>query len=149
MPFLLAMALILLLAPIQGVTETDPTEVHFDGLAAFHQAASNWAMVGDAWADPEETHHLQVSEGAGVLVNRPTTEARNNLLSRFEHGDADIELEFMMAKGSNSGIYLQGRYEVQLLDSWGVARPKFSDCGGVYTNVGALTALSLKVRRRA
>ncbi|MDH5379395.1 MAG: DUF1080 domain-containing protein, partial [Cyclobacteriaceae bacterium] len=57
---------------------------------------------------------------------------KTNLLSHFEHGDADIELEFMMAKHSNSGIYLQGRYEVQLYDSWGTLHPAFSDCGGIY-----------------
>jgi hypothetical protein len=29
---------------------------------------------------------------------------------------------------------LQGRYEVQILDSWGVKSPKFSDIGGIYRN---------------
>ena len=38
----------------------------------------------------------------------------------------------MMAKGANSGIYLQGRYEVQLLDSWSVINPKAGDNGGIY-----------------
>jgi hypothetical protein len=38
----------------------------------------------------------------------------------------------MMAKGSNSGIYLQGRYEVQLLDSWNVVNVKAGDNGGIY-----------------
>jgi hypothetical protein len=37
-----------------------------------------------------------------------------------------------MAKGSNSGIYLQGRYEIQLLDSWGVKNPRYGDNGGIY-----------------
>ena len=114
--------------PIQGGAETHDLGT----LEAFHQAASNWAVVGDTWADPEETHHLQAIEGKGVLVNRPTPEARDNLLSRIEHGDADLEFEFMMAKESNSGVYLQGRYEIQLLDSWGIDQPRYSDCGGVY-----------------
>ncbi len=38
----------------------------------------------------------------------------------------------MMAKESNSGIYLQGKYEVQLLDSWGVLQPRSQDNGGIY-----------------
>ena len=34
-------------------------------------------------------------------------------------GDIHLELEFMVPKGSNSGIYLMGEYEVQILDSYG------------------------------
>ena len=33
----------------------------------------------------------------------------------------------------NSGVYLQGRYEVQVLDSYGIAKPGEGDCGGIYT----------------
>ena len=44
----------------------------------------------------------------------------------------DLELDYMMAKGSNSGIYLQGRYEIQLFDIWGKAKPTSSDNGGIY-----------------
>jgi hypothetical protein len=29
-------------------------------------------------------------------------------------------------------VYLQGRYEVQIFDSWGVEKPGFGDCGGIY-----------------
>ncbi len=32
----------------------------------------------------------------------------------------------------NSGVYLQGRYEVQVLDSYGL-QSKDNDCGGIYT----------------
>jgi hypothetical protein len=38
----------------------------------------------------------------------------------------------MMPEGSNSGIYVQGCYEVQILDSWGVVDPGAHDAGGVY-----------------
>ena len=40
----------------------------------------------------------------------------------------------MLPKGSNSGLYLQGRYEIQLFDSYGVRNPKYSDIGGIYRN---------------
>ena len=32
----------------------------------------------------------------------------------------------------NSGVYNQGRYEVQVLDSYGIAEPKDNDCGAIY-----------------
>ena len=48
------------------------------------------------------------------------------------------------AKGQargNSGVYLQGRYEVQVLDSYGIPQDKLQpgDCGGIY---GVATAKS-------
>ncbi len=39
----------------------------------------------------------------------------------------------MLPKGSNSGVYLHGLYEVQVFDSWASdMAPKTSDCGGIY-----------------
>jgi hypothetical protein len=32
----------------------------------------------------------------------------------------------------NSGVYVQGRYEVQVLDSYGIAKPGMGDCGAIY-----------------
>ena len=32
----------------------------------------------------------------------------------------------------NSGVYIQGRYEVQILDSYGLDS-KDNDCGGIYS----------------
>jgi hypothetical protein len=41
-------------------------------------------------------------------------------------------VEFVVAQRSNSGVYLMGRYEVQVLDSWGVAELRYGTCGGIY-----------------
>lgn len=72
--------------------------------------------------------------GQGILLNMNKDTLKDHLISTWEHGDLELELEVMMPKGSNSGIYLQGRYEVQLYDSWGVKDPSFSDIGGIYRN---------------
>jgi hypothetical protein len=47
----------------------------------------------------------------------------------------------MIPKGSNSGIYLQGRYEVQILDSFGKTddQLKPGDCGGIYKTAAPKT----------
>ena len=73
-------------------------------------------------------------KGTGVLLNLNTETAKDPLLTTFEHGDLELELEVMLPKGSNSGIYLQGRYEIQLFDSWGIKTPSFTDIGGIYRN---------------
>jgi hypothetical protein len=41
-------------------------------------------------------------------------------------------IEFMVPKGSNSGVYFMGRYEIQVLDSWGKEEVIHSDAGGIY-----------------
>ena len=41
------------------------------------------------------------------------------------------------AKG-NSGVYLQGRYEIQVLDSYGWDVPGLGDCGAVYNQYAPL-----------
>ncbi|MEO0332282.1 MAG: family 16 glycoside hydrolase, partial [Bacteroidota bacterium] len=92
------------------------------------------SIIGEVFVDRLKDETIEVSEGSGILVNQPTEEAKSDLYTAFEHGDIELELEVMMPKGSNSGIYLQGRYEIQLLDSWGVKNPRFGDIGGIYRN---------------
>ncbi len=72
--------------------------------------------------------------GTGIILNQNTDSLKDHLVTKWEHGDLLLELEVMLPKGSNSGIYLQGRYEVQLLDSWGVKHPRYADMGGIYRN---------------
>jgi hypothetical protein len=43
---------------------------------------------------------------------------------------------------SNSGVYLQGRYEIQVLDSFHVAEPGFGDCGAIYNQAAPLVRAS-------
>jgi hypothetical protein len=57
----------------------------------------------------------------------------NNLVSEQTFGDVELYCEFLLAKGSNSGVYLHGLYEIQVFDSYGSWAPmKTSDCGAVY-----------------
>jgi hypothetical protein len=41
------------------------------------------------------------------------------------------------AKG-NSGVFLQGRYEIQILDSFGIKRPGTGDCAALYNETAPL-----------
>jgi hypothetical protein len=66
------------------------------------------------------------------ILNGPTGRT-TNLISDQKFGDIELYLEFMLAKGSNSGVYLHSLYEVQIFDSWGSTEPvTSSDCGGIY-----------------
>jgi len=90
-----------------------------------------WESVGDTFVKPGNNKLLSSKPGTGVIVNGPTGRTRN-LLSKTEFGDVKAHIEFMVPKGSNSGVYFNGRYEIQVFDSWGVKKPKYSDCGGIY-----------------
>lgn len=81
-----------------------------------------------------ERQAVTFQPGKGILLNMNDNVKKDNLVSLMEHGDIELEFEVMLPKGSNSGIYLQGRYEVQLFDSWGVKNASFSDIGGIYRN---------------
>jgi hypothetical protein len=99
-----------------------------DGWADDH---GDWVNVGNAAQSDDDEKLLETEPGEGVLVNGPTGKTVN-LITEIEHGDVTIHVEFMVPKGSNSGVYLMGRYEVQVLDSFGVENPEYSDCGGLY-----------------
>jgi hypothetical protein len=108
-----------------------PRTVSLNNLGAFRKTTPNWRVAGGASAD-RAGGALTGEPGTGVLVNTPATGAQGHLFTAFEHGDLDLSLDVMLPKGSNSGIYLMGRYEVQLFDSWGVRSPTFADLGGIY-----------------
>ncbi|MEM0994503.1 MAG: family 16 glycoside hydrolase [Bacteroidota bacterium] len=108
------------------------TDLSFEDLSAFRSTSSNWKIVGSVRAPMGKSKTLETTKGAGILVNLPDDKNKAQIFTQFEHGDIDLDFEVMMPAGSNSGVYLQGRYEIQLLDSWGKKRPSFSDLGGIY-----------------
>jgi hypothetical protein len=93
-------------------------------------ATGHWRIAGDASLDPADEQLLVAESGTGVMVNARGKAA--NLAGKREFGDIAAHIEFMVPKGSNSGVYFAGRYEVQIFDSYGVGKPKYSDCGGIY-----------------
>jgi hypothetical protein len=52
----------------------------------------------------------------GVAVNTPPS---SNLVSKEKFKNFRIQAEYKLAPQSNSGIYLRGRYELQVLDDYG------------------------------
>jgi hypothetical protein len=56
----------------------------------------------------------------------------SDLMTTESFGDYELHLEFTVPKGSNSGVYNRGLFEIQIFDSFGVSRPAFHDCGSLY-----------------
>jgi hypothetical protein len=59
------------------------------------------------------------------------TASGGNLVTEGKYSDFKLHLEFRYPKGSNSGVYLRGRYEVQIADSI-PAEPVNDLLGSVY-----------------
>jgi uncharacterized protein len=80
----------------------------------------------------------------------------NNVVGKDEHGtdlvstdkfkDFVVRYEYMVPKGANSGFYLRGRHEIQILDDAGanVKEPRPGSNGGIYTIAPASVMASRK-----
>jgi hypothetical protein len=92
----------------------------------------------DAWTkrDGKTAAHWKLLEGGIMQVPGGGDIATKDKFG----GKFKLHVEFRVpympsAKGQgrgNSGVYLQGRYEVQVLDSYGL-KSQNNDCGGIYT----------------
>jgi Domain of Unknown Function (DUF1080) len=92
----------------------------------------HWQGVAEVSAVADKGE-LQMAGVGKILVNAASKAVKAPyLMTKTEFGDVKVELEFMVPKGSNAGVYLMGRYEVQILDSFGKAKVGSGDLGGIY-----------------
>jgi len=105
--------------------------------------ASKWAAVAAVKLKEGMPDRFDPEAGTGVLLNGDDGHG-SDLLSEELHGDCELHVEFNVAKGSNSGVYFQGQYEIQILDSFGKkdSELKYGDCGGVYNTAAPRTNAS-------
>ena len=75
---------------------------------------------------PSEPNRWKAEEG--VLMNEDTG---SDLVTEATFRDFQLHAEVMVPEGSNSGIYLRGRYEVQVQDDYG-KEPHARGMGGIY-----------------
>ena len=66
-----------------------------------------------------------------------------NLVTDRTFGDFKLHVEFRYPKGSNSGVYLRGRHEVQVQDDYG-AEPESHRFGGVYGFIAPSTMAAMR-----
>jgi hypothetical protein len=96
-----------------------------------------WKVVSSVKLSPHDPSTL-VGEGAGgehgVLFRQPI-EHGSDIFTEQHFGDGEFKLEFMVPRGSNSGVYLMGQYEVQILDSFGKPDSELGDgdVGAIYS----------------
>ncbi len=144
-----------------GKTEDGATKFHHEGVdAEIRDGKMTLSAAGEPIGTLERvvrespTLGAAPPEGAVVLFDGKGTGAENwkggqvtedgllkqGCTSHETFGDFSLHIEFRLpfqpdARGQgrgNSGFYAQGRYEVQMLDSFGLAG-KHNECGGIYS----------------
>lgn len=93
----------------------DPVAL-FDG-----KDLSNWRLQ-----NPAGDNGWSVEQG--VMTNRPPS---TNLVSKQQFTDFKLHVEFNCPRDCNSGVYLRGRYEVQIEDD-SISEPPSHHMGGIY-----------------
>ncbi len=93
---------------------------------------SHW-KVGQPALHADDAKRLVCEGKKGALVNVVDRHGVGaDLFSEAKFGDCRIELEILVAQESNSGVYVMGEYEIQVLDSYGRKELRMSDMGAIY-----------------
>jgi hypothetical protein len=101
------------------------------------ETKETWKVVSKLELDAKNPGNL-VGSGEGGTADsalfRQAVKHGSDIITEQSFGDCELHIEFMVAKGTNSGVYLMGAYEIQVLDSFGRADERMSpgDCGGIY-----------------
>ena len=131
---LLIPAVFLCLAPLVSLAAAK-TEVLFDGkdFTGWRQPTGEWMIAKGVSLDLADPAKFVIAPGQGIAVNGAKGRTVE-LVTESEFGDVEFHVEFCVSKHSNSGVYLMGRYEIQVYDSFGVAQDKYPgiECGGIY-----------------
>ena len=118
----------------EDVQSTPPPEgatVLFDG-----KSLDAWCTRDDKF-DTSKPAGFELKEGGAMQVNGGDIMTKERFSGPFRL-HVEFRTPYMPKAGGqgkgNSGVYLQGRYEVQVLDSYGIPPDKLQqgDCGGIY-----------------
>ncbi|MGA0942434.1 MAG: 3-keto-disaccharide hydrolase [Flavobacteriaceae bacterium] len=82
----------------------------------------------DGW-QPQTTDRANQWQAVNGVLTNPASGV--NLMTTQKYDDFKLHVEFKYPAGSNSGIYLRGRYEVQVEDNYGQV-PNSHYIGGLY-----------------
>ncbi len=104
-----------------------------EGMEGWKKPTGEWLQVGEATKDAANEKAIATKPGKGILVNGAKGRT-GNLFTEGQFGDIEAHIEFMVPRASNSGIYFMGRYEIQVYDSFAVAKDAYPgiECGGIY-----------------
>ena len=98
---------------------------------------TGWRLI-----NPNQANGFKVEKG--ILVNDPVKKegeriSYGNIRTEEDFGDFNITLEVNIPQGSNSGVYLRGMYEIQVMDSYDRELDSHN-MGALYSRIKPLVA---------
>ena len=130
-----ALAVFCSLAGSWALLQAADSQPLFNGrdFTGWRPPTADWTTAQSVSLAAADAAKFALASGSGLMVNG--VQGRTlNLVTARDFGDVEAHVEFCISKRSNSGVYLMGRYEVQVYDSHGVAQDKYPgiECGGIY-----------------
>ena len=108
----LAVALSTLRAHAQ--TQLPATPLALATFADFNHAPNNWHLAAKITGDAATDTQLQFAPGTGTLVNSGQAQSASDLSTQWQHGDLDLDFDYLLAPDARPEVLLQGRYAVPL-----------------------------------
>jgi hypothetical protein len=98
-------------------------------IKGYNLAEAGWRLRGE----PDDKHRNTWTLKDGVLSNNvPPGTAGIDLVHHEKLLDFELHVEFRIPKGSNSGVYLRGCYEIQVDDAYDRKELGKNMCGAIY-----------------
>ncbi|MBL9162110.1 MAG: DUF1080 domain-containing protein [Planctomycetaceae bacterium] len=98
-------------------------------LANWQEDQTGWSLASGVKLHPDAPDQLISEPGDGVLISNGDAV---NLYSRQNFQDVELKCEFFIPRDSNSGVKLNGLYEIQIRDTHDMKDLTGDMCGGVY-----------------
>ncbi|WP_423148387.1 3-keto-disaccharide hydrolase [Rubrolithibacter danxiaensis] len=119
------------------IVTSEGKKYNWKGVKALYlkrNSAPVWGKPVKLFNGKDLTGWKALGENQWVVKNGVLTSPKSgsNLISEQKFNDFKLHVEFKYQKGSNSGVYLRGRYEVQIEDSQKGEHPASGLFSGVY-----------------
>ncbi|MDN5215540.1 DUF1080 domain-containing protein [Fulvivirgaceae bacterium BMA12] len=105
-------------------------------MSAFDAPDNGWELVKDIYpnllpVDIGNAEALTTVPGNGVLLKN-NEEGQSPMISAgFEHEDLEVELSFLLPKNATATLLFQGKYGLELRDTWRNNSPGLNFCGTI------------------
>jgi hypothetical protein len=108
-----------------------------DGWQYRHPERAGWGTTsGVFWGGPDDPKRLKGMLNPGDRILNTMTDFEptpSDIYTVEKFGDVELYVEFLVPADSNSGVYVQGLYEVQIMDSFGRDTSSVTAiCGSIY-----------------